>query len=159
MNYIKQTCFDEKEVYITRSQAKAQAKVVPRESESKHGSDADSKKPSDKVIRDPPKGKKSVTFEERIIPIIPPIISNPIHLPTQSVPIVSDKPQPNIVQLQFETLKEVPKPSVHDPSIPLQHPVFYRPYKKAPKVVNLGPRKRKCNRTMKLEVGMEPYDL
>ena len=50
VNYIKQTCSDEKEVYITRSQAKAQAKVVPRESESEHGSDADTEKPSDKVI-------------------------------------------------------------------------------------------------------------
>ena len=95
MNYIKQTCSNEKEVYITRSQAKAQAKVVPRESESEHDSNADSEKPSDKVIRDPPKGKKSVTFEERVVPIIPPIIPDPIHLPTQSIPIVSDKPQPN----------------------------------------------------------------
>ena len=56
MNYIKQTCSDEKDVYITRSQAKAQAKVVPRESELEHGSDADFEKPSDKVIRDPFKG-------------------------------------------------------------------------------------------------------
>ena len=99
VNYIKQTCSDEKEVYIIRSQAKAQAKVVPRESESEHGSDVDSEKPSDKVIRDPPKGKKSVTFEEKVIPIIPPIISDPIHLPTQSIPIVSDKPQPNTDRL------------------------------------------------------------
>ena len=159
VNYIKQNCFDEKDVYITRSQAKAQAKVVLRESESEHGSDADSKKPSDKVIRDPLKGKKSVSFEVRVIPIIPPIIRDPIHLPTQSIPIVSDKPQPNTAQLQFETLEEVPKSSVHDPSIPLQRPAFYRPPKKTPKVVNLGPRKRKYNRTMKLEVGMEPYDL
>ena len=159
MNYIKQTCFDEKEVYITRSQAKAQAKVVPRESESEHGSDADSEKSSDKVIRDPLKGKKSVTFEERVIPIIPLVIPDPIQLPTQSIPIVLDKPQSNTTQLQSETLKEAPKPSVQDPSIPLQHPAFYRPPKKTPKVINLGPRKRKYNRTMKLEVGMEPYDL
>ena len=159
VNYIKQTCSDEKEVYITRSQAKAQAKVVPRESESKHGSDADSKKPSDRVIKDPPKGKKSVTFEERVIPIIPPIIVDPINLPIQSIPIVSNKPQPNTAQLQSEILKEAPKPSVHNPSIPLQRPAFYRPPKKSPKLVNLGPKKRKYNRTMKLEVGMEPYDL
>ena len=53
VNYIKQICSDDKEVYITRSQAKAQAKVVSRESESKLGSNADSEKPSDKVIRDP----------------------------------------------------------------------------------------------------------
>ena len=91
VNYVKQTCSDEKKVYITRAQAKAQAKVVPRESESEHSSDADSEKPSEKVIKDPPKGKKSVTFEERVIPIIPPIILDPIHLPTQSIPIVSDK--------------------------------------------------------------------
>ena len=91
VNYIKQTCSNEKEVYITRSQAKAQGKVVPRESESEHGSDVDSEKPNDKVIRDPLKGKKSVTFEERVIPIIPPIIPDPIHLPTQSIPIVPDK--------------------------------------------------------------------
>ena len=51
VNYIKQTCPDEKEVYITRSQAKAQAKVVPRESESEHASNGDSEKPSDRVIR------------------------------------------------------------------------------------------------------------
>ena len=159
VNYVKQTCSDEKEVYITRSQAKAQAKVVPRESESEHGSDVDSEKPSEKVIKDPLKGKKSVTFEERVIPSIPPIIPDPIHLPTQSIPIVSDKPQLNTAQLQSEILKEAPKPSVHDPSIPLQHPAFYRPPIKTPKVVNLGPRKRKYNRTMKLEVGMEPYDL
>ena len=146
-------------MYITRSQAKAQTKVVPRENESEHGFDADSVKPSDKVIKDPLKGKKSVTFEERVIPIIPLIIPDPIHLPTQSIPIVSDKPQPNTTQLHSETLKEAPKSSVHGPSIPLQHPAFYRPPKKAPKVVNLGPRKRKYNRIMKLEVGMEPYDL
>ena len=159
MNYVKQTCSDEKKVYITRAQAKAQAKVVPEESESEHGSDADSEKPSDRVIKDPPKGKKNVTFEERVIPIIPPIIPDPIPLPTQTIPLVSDKPQPNIAQLQSETLKEAPKPSIHDPSIPLQRPAFYRPPKKPPKVINLGPRKRKYNRTMKLEVGMEPYDL
>ena len=159
VNYIKQTCSDEKEVYITRSQAKAQAKVVPRESESEHGSDADSEKPSEKVIKDPLKGKKSVTFEERVIPSIPPIILDPIHLPTQSIPIVLDKPQLNTAQLQSKILKEAPKSYVHDPSIPLQRPAFYRPPKKAPKVVNLSPRKRKYNRTMKLEVGMEPYDL
>ena len=105
MNYIKQTCSDDKEVYITRSQAKAQVKVVSRESESKLGSDEDSEKSSDKVIRDPLKGKKSVTFEERVIPSILPIIPDPIHLPTQSIPIVSDKPQPNTAQLQSETLK------------------------------------------------------
>ena len=159
VNYVKQTCSDEKEVYITRAQAKAQAKVVPRESESEHNSDADSEKPSEKVIKDPPKGKKSVTFEERVIPIIPPIIPDPIHLPTQSIPIVSDKPQLNTDQLQSEILKEVPKSSVHDPGIPLQRSAFCRPPKKAPKVVNLGPRKRKYNRTMKLEVRMQPYDL
>ena len=90
MNYIKQTSPDEKDVYITRSQAKAQAKVVPRESESGHGSDMDSTKPNDKVIRDPLKGKKSVTFEERVIPIIPPVILDPIQTPTQSIPILSD---------------------------------------------------------------------
>ena len=159
VNYIKQTCFDEKEVYITRSQAKAQAKVVPRDSESEHGADADTEKPSDKVIRDPLKGKKSVTFEERVISIIPPVIPDPIQLPTKSIPIVSDKPQPNTTQLQCETLKEAPKPYVHNPSIPLQRPAFYRSLKKVPKVGNLDPRKRKYNRTMKLEVGMEPYDL
>ena len=159
VNYIKQTCSNEKDVYITRSQAKAQAKVVPRESESKHGSDADSEKPSDKVIRDPLKGKKSVTFEDKVTPIIPPVIPDPIHLPTQSIPMVSDKLQPNAAPLQSETLKEIPKSFVHDPSIPLQCPAFYRPPKKASKIVNLGPRKRKYNRTMKLEVGMEPYDL
>ena len=159
VNYIKQTSLDEKDVYITRSQAKAQAKVVPRESESEHGSDADSKKPNDKVIRDPLEGKKSVIFKERIISIIPPVIPDSIHIPTQSIPIVSDKPQPNIVPLQHEILKEISKSSVHDPSISLQRPAFYRPPKKAPKIVNLDPRKRKYNRTMKLEVGMEPYDL
>ena len=159
VNYIKQTSPDEKDVYITRLQAKAQAKVVPRESELEHGSDADSQKPNDKVIKDPLKSKKSVTFEERVLPIIPPIIPNPIHIPTQSIPIVSDKPQPNTVLLQLETLKEISKSSVHDPSIPLQRLDFYRPPKKAPKIVNLGPRKRKYNCTMKLEVGMEPYDL
>ena len=119
VNYSKQTCFDEKDVSITRSQAKAQAKVVPRGSESEHGSDADSEKHSDKVIKDPPKGKKSFTFEERVIPIIPPIIPDPIHLPTQSIPIVSDKPQPNTDQLQSEILKEAPKSFVYDPSISL----------------------------------------
>ena len=159
MNYIKQTSSDEKDVYITRSQAKAQAKIVSRESESEHGSDADPEKPNDKVIRDPLKGKKSVTFEDKVTPIIPPVILDPIHLPTQFIPIVSDKPQPNTAPLQSETLKEIPKSSVHDPSIPLQRPAFYRPPKKAPEVVNLGPRKRKYNCTMKLEVGMEPYDL
>ena len=159
VNYVKQTCSDEKKVYITRAQAKAQAKVVPEESESEHGSNADSEKPSDRVIKDPPKGKKNVTFEERVIPIVPLIIPDPIHLPTQTIPLVSDKPQLNTAQLQSETLKEAPKPSVHNLSIPLQRPAFYRPPKKAPKVVNLGPRKRKYNRTMKLEVGMEPYDL
>ena len=64
VNYVKQTCPDEKKVYITRSQAKAQVKVVPEESESEHGSNADSEKPSDKVIRDLPKGKKSVTLKK-----------------------------------------------------------------------------------------------
>ena len=159
MNYIKQTSSDEKDVYITRSQAKAQAKVVPRESESQHGSDADFEKPNDKVIRDPLKGKKSVTFEERVIAIIPPVIPDPIHIPIQSISIEPNKHQPNTALLQSEALKEIPKSTVHDPSIPLQRPAFYRPPKKAPKVVNLGPRKRKYNRTMKLEVGMEPYDL
>ena len=159
VNYIKQISLDEKDVYITRSQAKAQAKVAPRESEPEHGSDADSKKPNDKVIRDSLKGKKSVTFEEKIIPIIPPVIPDPLQTPTQSIPIVSDKPQSNTVLLQPETLKEIPKSSIHDPSISLKRPAFYRPPKKAPKIVNLGPRKRKYNRTMKLEVGMEPYDL
>ena len=159
VNYIKQTHSDEKDVYITRSQTKAQAIVVPKESESEHGSDADSEKPNGKVIKDLFKGKKSVTFKERVIPIIPHVIPDPRHIPTQSIPIVSDEPQPNIVSLQSETLKEIPKSSVHDPSIPLQRPAFYRPPKKAPKIINLGPRKRKYNCTMKLEVGMEPYDL
>ena len=68
----------------------AQAKVVPRESESEHGSDADSEKPSDKVIRDPLKGKKSVTFEDKVTSIIPPDIPDPIHLPSQSIPMVLD---------------------------------------------------------------------
>ena len=119
MNYIKQTSSDEKDVYITRSQAKTQATVVPKESESERGSDADSEKPNGKVIRDPLKGKKSVTFEERVIPIIPLVIPNPIHIPTQSNPIVSDKSQPNTVSLQSETPKEIPKSFVHDPIIPL----------------------------------------
>ena len=75
------------------------------------------------------------------------------------ISIISDKPQPDLVPLQPETLKEIPKSSVHDPSIPLQCPAFYRPPKKASKIVNLGPKKKKYNHTMKLKVGMEPYDL
>ena len=142
-----------------RSQAKAQAKATPRESEPKHGSESDFEKPNDKVIKDPLKGKKSVTFEERVIPIIPPIIPDPIKIPIQSIPIVPDKLQPDLVPLWPESLKEIPKSFVHDPSIPLQCPAFYRSPKKVSKTINLGPKKRKYNRTMKLEVGMEPYDL
>ena len=53
VNHIKQTIsLDEKDVYITRSPAKAQAKAVPRESEPEYGSDGDSEKLDDKVIRD-----------------------------------------------------------------------------------------------------------
>ena len=160
MNYIKQTISPyEKDVYITRSQAKAQAKATPRESKPEHGSDSDPKKPNDKVIKDPLKGKKSATFEERVILIIPPIILDPIQIPTQSIPIVPDKPQPDLVPPRLEFFKEILKSSVHDPSIPLQCLAFYRPPKKVSKTVNLGPKKRKYNRTMKLEVGMEPYDL
>ena len=160
MNNIKQTISpDEKDVYITRSQAKAQAKAALRESEPEHGFDGDFEKPNDKVIRDPLKGKKSVTFKERIVPIIPPVIPDPIQIPIQSIPIVSYKPQPDSVPLQPETLKEIPKSFVHDSSIPLQHPAFYRPPKKVSKTINLGPKKRKYNRTMKLELGIEPYDL
>ena len=160
VNYIKQTISPyEKDVYIMRSQAKAQAMATPRESEPEHGSDSDSKKSNDKVIKDPLKEKKSVTFEKRVIPIIPHIILDPIQLPTQSIPIVPDKPQPDLVPLRPKSLKEIPKSSVYDPSIPLQHPAFYRPPKKASKTINLGPKKRKYNRTMKLEVEMEPYDL
>ena len=147
VNYIKQTSPNEKDVYITRSQAKAQAKIIPRDSESEHGSDADSEKPNDKVIRDPLKGKKNVTFEDRVTPIIHLVIPDPVHLPTQPIPIVLDKPQLNAASLLSKTLKEIPKSSIHDPSISLQRPAFYRPPKKAPKVVTLGPRKRKYNRT------------
>ena len=94
VNYIKQTINpNEKDVYIIRLQAKAQAKLTPRDSEPKHGSDSDSKKSNDKVIKDPLKGKKSVTFEERVIPIIPPIILDLVQIPTQSISIVPDKPQ------------------------------------------------------------------
>ena len=136
VNYVKQTISPyEKDVYITRSQAKPQANAIPKESESEHYFDSDSEKPNDKVIKDPLKGKKSVTFEKRVIPIIPPIIPNPIHIPTQSISIVPDKPQPDLVPLQHESLKEIPKSSVHDPSIPLQHPTFYRPPKKVSKTI------------------------
>ena len=133
VNYIKQTRSDEKDVYITRLQAKAQAKVVPKESKSKHGLDVDSEKPNGKVIRDPLKGKKSVNFEERVIPIIPPVIPDPIHIPTQSIPIVSNKPQPNTISLQSEILKEIPRSFVNDPSIPLQRPAFIDLLKKLQK--------------------------
>ena len=140
-------------------QVEAQAKATPRESEPEHNFDSDSEKPNDKVMKDPLKGKKSVTFEERVIPIIPPIIPDSVQIPTQSIPIVPDKPQPHLVPLRPESLKEIPKSSVHDPSIPLQPLAFHRPPKKASKTVNLGPKKRKYNHTMKLEVGMEPSNL
>ena len=82
MNYIKQTINPyENDVYITRSQAKAQAKSTPTESQPEHGSDSDSVKPNDKVIKDPPKGKKNVTFEKKVIPIIPPIIPDLVQIP------------------------------------------------------------------------------
>ena len=154
-----------KRMYILRDRKQkpkprqTQAKAAPRKSEPKYGSDGDSKKPNDKVIKDPLKGKKSVTFEERIIPIIPPIIPDPIQIPIQSIRIVTDKPQPDPLPLRPKSLKEISKSSVHDPSIPLQRPAFYRPPKKVSKIINLVPKKRKYNRTMKLEVGMEPYDL
>ena len=70
-----------------------------------------------------------------------------------------DKSQPDLIPLRPEIRKEIPKSSVYDPSIPLQRSAFYRTPKMVSKTVNLGPKKRSYNRTMKLELGMEPYDL
>ena len=88
VNYVKQTCYDEKKVYITRSQAKAQAKVVPRDSESEHGSDVDFEKPSDKVIKDPKLIKRTWRSQEEVVqaPPIAYLVVSKLEGPLTKIP-------------------------------------------------------------------------
>ena len=125
-------------------------------------SNSDSIEPAERVKVDPSKRKKKVTFEESVVSVIPLVIPDPIQVPPPSIPVTSVDPlceQTPSDDSQSEPSKEMPKSFVHDPSTPLQRPAFYRPPKKASKSVNWGLKKKKYNRTMKLEAGMEPYDL
>ena len=100
MKYVKQTVNPyEKDVYITRSQTKAQANATPKESKPEHGSDSDYEKPNDMVVKDPLKGKKSVTFEVRVIPIISHVFPELVQIPTQSIPIVQNNPLPDLAPI------------------------------------------------------------